>query len=237
MPKRAVPADYKKSRLWRTSAPKRRKRPLVVPGVTRRSGFYGRYRGMNPEKKFLDTNITDNDISAILTAVNLTIVPQDDTQSGRVGRKINVKNIRIKNFVSLTAKTDAALTSENYWMMVVQDTQCNGASFASTDLLVSDAPASFRNLSNQERFKVLWSKFYSFNVSGMAPSGAAFVTGENTKTIKCNINCDIPIEYDNSATTGAVTTQKSNTLWFVTLSQTGSVLAGVGNCRIRYYDN
>ncbi len=201
-------------------------------GYYRRSGYYGG----SVEKKFLDTSISDASVTAALTATNLNIVVQGDGESERIGRKMTIKNIRINTYFTLLAATAAASTSETVRCMLVQDTQTNGAAFAAVDLLETDVYNSFRNLANQTRFKVLWSRQYAFKAGGAAASGAAFVFSEDVKNIKMSKKCNIVIEFDNSATTGAVTTQRSNSLHWVTLSSTGALTVSVGLCRIRYMD-
>ncbi len=119
--------------------------------------------------------------------------------------------------------------------MVVQDTQTNGAAFLAADLIDVDTFKSFRNLSNSQRFKVLYKRVYNLKVSGAAPSGAALVFGEDVRDINVNISCNVPIEYDNSATSGVITSVRTNNLYWVTQSSTSST-AIVANARLRYTD-
>ena len=73
-----------------------RKRRRFVPGRDRTGGFYGRYRGLDSELKFLDTEISTTLDATGEALVNLNVVPQGDTQSSRQGRKIVIKSIHIK---------------------------------------------------------------------------------------------------------------------------------------------
>ncbi len=211
----------------------------VVPGYTRRSGYYGRFFGPGAkEKKFLDTELDDAGVTALMTSVNLCVVPQDDTESGRIGRKINITNIRIKIELTLLTGTAASTSSAGVWLLLIQDTQTNGAQYAGTDVLDTNTWLSYRNLANQERFKILFSKYVTFNSPGAGNTAAGtFDTLECKRVVKVNKRVSIPIEYDNSATTGAITTQRSNSIGWSTLADINNLILTDGVCRIRYIDN
>jgi len=216
-----------------------KKRPArFIPGKDRRSGFYGRFSGPQAERKFLDTSL--NTIGSITTGQEkllCTIVPQGNTESERIGRKIRVKKMSIKGILTLAAATAEANSSAAVKLMMVMDTQTNGSAFAATDLLETDAFSSFNNLANSSRFRVLKSKTMIFKCGGGAPTGAAFAFSEDVKAFNWNIKCDDIIEYDNTAITGAVGTHRSNSIWFVAqATTTGIVTLGNANCRIRFTD-
>lgn len=199
----------------------------------------GRYRYSRPdfEKKFLDTDLgTIDTVGQALEKVNLNVVPQGDAESERNGRKITVRNIYVKGTLKLNAATAATSTSTVIGLMIVVDTQTNGAAFAATDLLEADEWVSYRNLANQTRFKVLWKKDISLSSSGATATGAAYAFGENIRAFKKGIKCNIPIEYDNSATTGAVATQRVNSIHFVAHSTKNNLVTLDGTARIRFTD-
>lgn len=214
----------------KTSKPKRRKSQRKFQPYSIKSS--------SVEKKFLDTNVGTSigTIAQTMEFANLNVVPQGDTESSRQGRKILVKKIHGKGNVNLQAATAAASTSETVKLMILCDTQTNKAQFSATDLLESDAIFSFRNLANQSRFKVLWQTTIDLSAGGAAASGAAFVFSEKVKKWSCNINCNIPINFDNSDTDGLVDTQTENSLVFVTQSQTGNITTLGGQVRIRFSD-
>lgn len=206
-------------------------------GYYQRSGYYG-ITASRGERKFLDTDV-GGDIGGIAPTMefsNLTVVPQGDTESQRIGRKISIKSVDFKGTLTLAAATVATSTSDNVRMMLVLDTQTNGAQFAATDLLESDSYFSFNNLANSGRFRVLKKMEYSLSADGAAASGAAFTFGEVTRRVGFHYKCDIPIEYDNSATTGAITTVRSNNVFIVTQASTGNIVTLAGQARIRYAD-
>ncbi len=203
-------------------------------GYLRRGGFYGRFAN-GGEMKFFDTDVTDASITLAQTINNLTIIPQNNTESGRVGRKIVIKKIHGKGFLILNAATVAANTSVTVKFMLVQDMQTNGAVYTGTDLLETDNIEAFRNLANSTRFKVLWSKTVNMAADGAAASGAAFVFGQHERWIVMNKSCYIPMEYDNSVTTGAIASVRSNNIYWVTQSSS-QVAKFTGTVRLRYSD-
>ncbi len=246
--KRALPGYYVKGRLQRKGRgiqyvkhiPPRygvARRRLFVPGRDRRAGFYGRYSGTRPEKKFLDTTITDAAISTTMTITNLTVIPEGNGESERIGRKVTIKNVHVKGIVVLNDQTSASLTTSQVIMMLVQDTQTNGAQFTATDLLDTDNFHSFRNLANSGRFKVLYKKTLNMKSPGGSGRGTTdtLAFSEDIRQINVNKTCNIEMEYDNSATTGAIATVRSNNLYWVTQSSAG-VTQSVGTARIRYAD-
>lgn len=212
----------------------KRTRRFVV-GRDQTSGYYGRFSRAGGEMKFHDVSVDDAVIAATMTINNLTIIAQGNNESQRIGRKITIKKISWKYRIALNSKTDADQTADNVRFMLVQDIQTNGAQFTALNLLETDTWQSFRNLANSSRFRVLMTKDVSVNVTGAAPSGAAFAFGTANAITIGNKACSIPIEYDNSATTGAIATVRSNNLYWVTQSSNG-VTVGVGNVRLRYND-
>lgn len=188
----------------------------MIPGINRTGGYYGRYGRGSTERKFFDTTSAAAPANSTMTLYNPMIIPQDDTESGRDGRKITIKSISVRGHWLHPSQTAVANTSNICKIMIVQDTQTNGAAFTATDLLVADNIYSFHNLANSSRFKVLRSKTYSISVPSIVPTGAAYATGEVIRSINMNVRCNIPIEFDSSATTGAITTVRSNSIWIVT---------------------
>jgi len=65
--------------------------------------------------------------------------------------------------------------------------------------------------------------------------GVAAATLEAGKTYNQYIKCNFPIEYDASAATGAITTQRSNSVAVLMISQ-GGFCTFQYNTRIRYSD-
>lgn len=221
-------------------APRRQKRTRqikrFVPGYDRTGGYYGRYSGAGGEKKFFDTNIgSDVTVTAALLRTNLAIIAEGNGESNRIGRKVTVKNIHVQGIVALNSATSSNATSDIVYCMIVLDKQTNGSLFNATDLLDTDGFTSFRNLANSHRFKVLKKIVMDFSAGGGVESGVGHAYSENLTSFSINHKCSIDIEFDNSATTGVITSCRSNNIYFVT--QSGSGLCGItARARIRYTD-
>ncbi len=196
---------------------------------------YGR-RATSRELKFFDTDVDDAAIAGLMTINNLTIIPQGTTESTRIGRKLRVRRISWKYQITIAAKTDASLTADIVKCMLVWDKQTNKAEYTALDMIETDVWDAFRNLANSKRFVVLHTEDIELGVTGAAASGAAFVFGGVKKYVIGNKNCDIPIEYNNSSTDGAITSVTQNNLYWVTQSTAG-VSAGIGTVRLRFSDD
>ncbi len=227
-----VPRGYSRARAQRAG---RRMRQFRV-GYDRTGGYYGRFAGANAERKFFDTDVDDAVTAATMVVNNLTVIPEGNGESARIGRKIVIKSIHVKGHLTLPATTASNATSDNVCMMLVQDTQTNGTAMVAADLLDTDVIESFNNLANSGRFKILYKKWVAIACGGGGvATGAAYIFAEATRQIVVNKRCNIPIEYDNSATTGVITSVRSNNLYWLTQSQSG-LCAIVANVRVRYTD-
>ena len=212
------------------------------PGYTRTVGFYGRFsgRGLNVEKKFLDTNVGINgdDQGAIFNSGTVCVVPEGDGQSNRHGRKITITSVMLRGRFTLDA---TAPTPDRMRIIMYLDKQCNGATLAASDILTNASGSAatidgFRNLEETHRVVVLADKTYTLQ----RPNGNATVAlAVANRTVTMYKKCNIEIVYDNSATTGAIATIRSNNIGFMLINQLDTAAnAGDfnGNIRIRYTD-
>lgn len=209
-------------------------------GFVRVGGFYGRFNGPRSsragpaELKFLDTDVTLALTGALVvptTAATGQIVniPQGDTQSQRIGRKCTIKSVHIKGSM---LKGAGAIAEDDAHLYLVQDTQCNGAQAAINTLFVGTGPGqAMRNLENSSRFKIL--KHWHVELDSGAGVSAAF--GQSVQQIDTFIKTNIVMEYDSSATTGVIATQRSNTLFLVWGSINGATTAAL-TCRVKFTD-
>jgi len=203
------------------------------------SAYTAKYRyGTSPtgEVKFLDTATaflfdTTGEVPA---TGQLNLVPQGVEESQRVGRKITIKSINIRWIVSSGAGTSG---SDSLRLLLVQDTQANGAAATYSGVggvLESDSVTAFRNLENSNRFIIHKDWFINMNPT----AGIVGAFNQTNKVITFNKKCNIPIEFDSSASTGAIGTIRSNNLFLLARSAAvddGYQCAGV--VRIRYTDN
>lgn len=204
------------------------------PGYGRTAGYYGRFSGPAAELKFFDTALSfsfDNTGEVPATG-QLSLIPQGVTESTRVGRKCTIRSIQIRGNISLVPAASATSASICY-LYLVQDTQCNGAAAAVTDVLTSNAmQGALINMANSERFKIL----KRFVVVLEPQAGATTAYNNARKVVEYYKKCRIPIEF--SSTTGAITEIRSNNL-FLLAGDSGNddVASFSGSCRLRFSDN
>ncbi len=215
--------------------------PYVVPGYTRQAGFYGRFAGPKAELKFHDLDIDDGTVSAsgAIAEDSCNVIAQGNTESQRVGRKLTIRKINWKYEVRLASVQDQANPPNGDLVRIIlyQDKQTNGATAAITDILETADYQSFRNLANLGRFNILMDRTHRVGES------MAQTDGTNTAAYPIVHSgpyglykaCNIPIEYDNSATTGVITSQRSNNIGVLTISQAG-VAGFFSKMRLRYSD-
>jgi len=219
------------------------KRNPVLRGNARTSSNYsGNYRygrSSNPELKFFDNAISTSTPTAGTVSNQLLTIPQDATQSGRVGRKIVVRKI-VCNLTALIngTGTAAAIGSDRVRFVLVLDKQANGAAcdWASVGNGVFTAANvdALRNLDNVQRFKIIKDWDLALNCT----SGVSGAWNFQAKAINFVHNCAIPIEYDGSVTTGAIGSIRSNNLCLLVIGTTVNNGASLqGTIRIRYTDN
>ncbi len=210
-------------------------------GYGRTGGYYGRYgQGPNAELKFHDLVIDDAVVASAgtIAQASCVIIPQGTTESTRLGRKITVKSINWRMEIGL-AELDAQATPGNeeiIRIIVYLDKQTNGAAAAILDILETANYQSFNNLANKSRFRTLMDRTYALNYNTLASDGAG-VTSSNAMSIQDSFfkKCNIVIEYDNTATDGAITTQRSNNIGVLTISKSGTGRF-LTQMRIRYSD-
>lgn len=193
--------------------------------------------GMNPEKKFVDIGLST--LPAVTGTVDLlSLVPQGPEESQRVGRKISITNINIKGHILLSGTT-AAVTANRVRIAVVWDKQSNGTAMTAAQVWNIAGTAdinAYRALDNIGRFVILYDKVHSVSVP-LAGLNASLQSGTALRTVNISIKCCIPIEYDNSANTGAMSTQLVNSVHLVTFEEVTSPATTFSHIsRIRYVD-
>ncbi len=187
---------------------------------------------IEPELKFFDTINTGTALAltGVITNASLNIVPQGTLENNRVGRKIIIKRIGIRFLLQFNSSTTE--TAEVVRVIVVHDKQTNKTAFGITDVLESASEGAFNNLANKQRFTILMDRYESINKTVDVGTNI----NEHTQAWSWFKTVNIPIEYDNSVTTGAVSSQTSGNIavFGITLNSTTVNLAYTA--RIRFYD-
>lgn len=192
-------------------------------------------RSSSTELKFFDTaNAWTFDFTGEVPATGqLNIVPQGVNESERIGRKITIKKIDVRLVISPNAATWVGSALR---LLLVQDTQCNGAAATYSGVagvLESTDVMAFRNLENVNRFVVHKDWMFVLNPT----AGVTTSMNLTKKILKFSKEVSIPIEYDSVGTSGALTTTRSNNLFFIARSDNDDdSIAVAGVTRIRYID-
>lgn len=205
----------------KTTAP----RGSVVPGFTRRTGFYGRYHTSvskgTGELKFYDDDLAQfivPDTGIIVDSVNK--VAQGVGESDRIGRKFTIKRIEMASIWILPGLTAINAGYDTILCLVYLDKQANGVAATITDLLtdtVNDKALSRSNVANKNRFRIL--KRFLITISPNTTDSADGTVSVARHT-DWSIPCNIPIEM--SATSGAMSTIRSNNIGLAFISQIGN---------------
>ncbi len=238
-PYSSAPRGYSRSRAQAAGRRRLARRRRFVPGRDRTGGYYGRYTGGSSELKFHDIDLLDAAVSAIWTVqpVLLTI-PEGNGESDRIGRKIVIKSIGMRYSVKLPTTATAANTSDSIRVVLFQEKQANGAVSAKLDVMETDNYFSFRNLANVGRYRILYDQVHDLSTPAGSGRGTTDTLsyGETILNASFYKNCNIPIEYDNSANDGTIGTIRSNNIMLMLGSDTG-LLAFTGKMRFRYSDH
>ncbi len=184
------------------------------------------------EHKYHDvSDFPNTTATAGAISIHLLDIVTGATQVQRVGRKIWLTSINVRLMFALS--NSATATDIRIRIMVVQDTQCNGALPAVTDILEAAAVDSYLNLVNTGRFRVLKDKVVAIgSTAGTAVAGSEF--GGRQVYTKWRKKCLIPVQY-NTGGTGDIAEVMSNNIICLGIASTTGGTWGV-QCRFRYTD-
>lgn len=184
------------------------------------------------ELKFVDTllGVTTATTGGVVNP-NIVVVPQDGSENGRIGRFVRIQSILLRGSVALPSQATVADATDNIRIMLILDQQANGAPFTVANLLQQTDWLGMKNLDNGDRFKVLSDRTISINQDG----GVATATFAQSRAFNLYLECNLRIDYDSSAATGAIGTQRSNSIAVVCISEKGHATLTY-RARIRYTD-
>lgn len=212
------------------------RRSPQLRGLARTGGVWGRFQPSGVESKFFDVNLNLSTISNVVswgfTSVNQ--IPVGDGPSGRIGRSVTLTSIQLLYNLDVHHSESNVVYMR---VMVVLDKQANGAAPAYTDVMNTNSALAYRNLDNADRFVVLHDKFTRYTPSALASAGTMRFSGPTF--INVFRKCNIPIVFDNTATSGAIATIRSNNvivIGFLYGAQT-ALNDFKGILRVRYRDD
>ncbi len=224
----------------RMAAVKRRRlgRARRLGGAAQLQGRFAGQIHRGREYKFHDElfSATMTTGGTILLNGSLNEIAQGIQESQRVGRKIVIKSVQMKAKYRLSTSTGA--TGNNlYRVIIFQDKQCNGATAVVLDLLEQADLLSFYNLANSSRFRILLDETKVMNPSAGAGNGTANDFNEVFHFKEYSIPVNIPIEFDNSASTGAIATIRSNNIGLlVIMNEATEDVTIAATTRLRFSD-
>lgn len=210
-------------RKWGQSTSTRRYR---LPNV-RKGGFMGM------EKKFkneifegtigqtIGSSLVDPIVSNCLHGID-----QGDGEQQRDGRKYTILNVNLRGYVLFGEQAASAVTSDHVRLIVVLDTQTNGAQLTETDVLDNFhgdndlQTTSFRNLQYTKRFKILKDFTVRKPTTGLGQGSGVNEVKSNacTRYFKININFKKGLEVLSTGTTGTVSTIVDNSIHMMAIS-------------------
>lgn len=131
----------------------------------RTGGFYGGYykRGRE-ELKTIDVDGVSGTISSAGAVTLLNGVAQGTDYTDRIGRKVMLRSILWRGFVTPSAAT--SLPEGAFFRCILfYDAQTNASTPLVTDVLATTAYDAPLNLTNRDRFRVLYDKYCTINAT------------------------------------------------------------------------
>jgi len=184
----------------KTTTTTRVTRPFRPPRQAQRSVIPGLLYQTKTEKKVLFTGTADptNATLAFNTTGNvvcINLIQVGSSMFNRIGRKVEMRSIRITGKLNTAAVTRATLSPDHGRIMIIYDRQTNGANPAITDFLQDTDQAgtnttdsfSGLNMNNRERFVTIMDKKF------IIPQATA------TAGVLTNVfpnDCEIPVRID-----------------------------------------
>ncbi len=216
---------------------KRKTKSTPAAAFNKRKRTLNRTGGLQSvERKFTDTFLGGTAIQQTGTLVSpgngLTQCVQDDTESGRDGRKTTVLSLHGRGNLVLQS-AGAFREPEQVLLILCMDTQTNGTQMTYAQLMdiptTSLGPLGFRNLENTQRFKVLWTKRITLN-------GATVGNSAGSAPVEKSWKFDVPVGVNQmwTGTGGTVSSIKDNSFHLWAISQLNSSVNCHGAFRCRF---
>jgi len=210
--------------------PRRIRIPKNLQGFVRTEGNWG-----NVEKKWFDTAIAFDfdDTGEVPASGQLTLIPQGVTQSTRIGSKCDITNLYFRGGITWNTVT---ATNSRVRLMIVMDTQCNGAAATWSDVLVNDTNIySFNNLTNSQRFRILKDWIIMQPLGMYDSTGTVKIAPQTYLEFYKKFKEPVPVVYNS--TTGAITEIRSNNFFLLAASDVSDDgNSFLGSCRLRFTD-
>lgn len=185
----------------------------------RTGGFYGGYykRGRE-ELKTIDVDNIAGAVSSVGAVVLLNGVPQGTDYTERIGRKVMMKSVLWRGFV--TPNASVSLPEGAFFRYIIfYDAQTNATAPAVTDVLATNAYDAPLNLTNRDRFRVMVDKFCSINASTFT-TGALSAGSPMPKALKFYKKMSMEVIF--GSTGGTVGSIQTGGLFLLTICSVNS---------------
>lgn len=170
----------------------------------------------------------------------LNAIAQGDSENNRDGRKCTLVGLYIKGYIERDPVDQAGTISEltsaaTCRLVVVQDTQSNGAQLNAEDVFEDPTdtalePLVFRNLQYTKRFRILHDECIDLDITAIAANSAAgtpFIGGADRKHF--SVSKQITLNVLHSGTTADISNITDNSLHVLCFSG-----ANDADCTLRY---
>lgn len=226
----------KKSSRKRIAGPRRTYSGSLVPVSSRG------YRPNPQEKKVFDVDSNNYNVNntGTVTLLNIPVLGTDMTQ--RVGRKIINRSIYIRGVLRTNGSLNMTTISQQSQlarMLLVWDTQPNGAAPAVSDILKAASATSQLNINYRDRFKILCDKQYAMgpfqidtvNHYGLSSNQQAYGIKKYKK-----LYLETIFNGTNGGTIGDITTGALWMVWVGTQAAGGDACTATVTTRLRFSD-
>jgi hypothetical protein len=189
------------------------------------------------EDKFHDVVVTPVTVgnSGTVLSSSLCIIPAGDGSSERDGRKVLLTRLSIRGLLSCTAEsTTLTDIAEACRIIIYLDKQCNGAAAAATDIVSSADILSFKNLTNDKRFSILYDKVFELCPYTSLGDTTTFTTVPRRVHFEHDMKLNLPVLFDASA--AAITDLTSNNIGVLGFSEAGGNVTCAFIARVRFID-
>lgn len=149
----------------------------------------------------------------------------------RIGRRITLDSLEFF-YTAYPNSSGTSNSGDTHRIMIVLDSQSNGTTPSTTDLLDSNNFSEFLNENNRDRFHVLYEKYIDLEANSY--SGGTLLSGSPKQhTVKFTLELD---ELTTFSGTGAAASDiATGGLWFFVISAQGS-WAAIFNSKVKFFD-
>ncbi len=181
---------------------------------------------LNVEFKFHDVLLGRTEVLSTPQIIQLTNIPQGDTDISRDGAQVKITDLNIK----WTVEMDVTPNFTFLRFMVIHDRQTNGAIYTAgqilEDITTGNAIISPNNLDNKFRFRKLYDKVFTLSNSG----------GNQVRYGEFNKKLQMKLRFDASTPSIADLTSNSLSIMIISNRTTNGCDLNVFS-RVRYVDN